>query len=108
MTDIEIASIIAEMDTLFVSLYLVITTMVPPYGVVQLEEPSFTDERTCKTWIVENSGDIVINVRTYFGPWARIIGAECLTEEQANLLNEKFGHQDPGKEFQYDFKGKNL
>ena len=63
------------MDTLFVSLFLVITTLVPPYGVVQLQEPSFQDKQTCKQWIIENSGDIVIKVRTYFGPWAKIIGA---------------------------------
>ena len=96
------------MDTLFVSLFLVITTLIPPYGVVQLNEPSFKDEQTCKIWILENAAEVRINVRLTFGPWARIIGAECLTEEQANLLNEKYGHQDHGKEFQYDFKGKNL
>ena len=96
------------MDTLFVSLFLVITTLVPPYGIVQLAEPSFEDAQTCKVWILENSGDIRINVALSFGPSARIIGVECLTEEQANELNEKFGHDDLGSEFQYDLKGENL
>jgi len=80
------------MSTLYVSLLVVILHLVPPVGVIQVNKPGFETQEKCHAWIENNKEEIEQNVLNSFGPWAKIKGVTCMTENDAKKLNEKFGH----------------
>ena len=80
-------------ELLFVSILLVIANIVPPAGIVQMQEPGFETQEECVTWIKKNTDEIVQNLMISFGPWARIEGMGCMTESDARDLNQKWGHK---------------
>ena len=78
---------------LYVSILLIMAHLTPPAGVVQVNEPGFETRVECQTWIQENKSAIIGNIFASFGPWARIIGIDCMTEEDAEDLNREWGHK---------------
>jgi hypothetical protein len=89
------------MDTLlYVSIMLVMAHLIPPAGIIQVQEPGFETREECHAWLADedNQTELLQKILISFGPWAKIEGVACMTEKDARELNQRWGHKRDYKE----------
>ncbi len=79
------------MDVFYVTVLVMISYLVPPYGWIQFTEP-FESKEVCEAHLTENWDSLSDVLQTRF-TGGEIKTLQCMTTEDAELLNIELGHK---------------